>query len=306
MSADLYVKINQEYIKLSAVGVGLNLKEIRKREISFCVDYYIKNETSRKCIKNQNSEAACFKKFVDFFHSKNIVYIDEIHFRDLSELETIFLSSMKPSSLNRRFNTFRHFFNMCKEWDYIHINPFDKIKPKKIIENHFKVWPQKDFESFIELTSGIHKNLIMFLYLTGCRPVEAKNLKWTDIDYDNKRITLECGKNQGGTRHFPLTDFTSIIFHNMKIDSIYVFSENGKQIENSNLSHYVKHRLKKLSLNHLVPYGLRHTFASSLNSAGVNAFVIKQLMGHSQIKTTLKYIKNTEENLVASLQKTNR
>lgn len=306
MGLNLYVKINDEYQELSALAVGPHIKPVAKREVRFCVNYYLDQETKNKCSKNQKNEAASFVKFVDFFNTKNIKYMDEIHYRDLSELENSFLKRMKPSSLNRRFNTFRHFFNKCVEWEYLVESPFKKIKPLSIIENHFKVWSQEEFELFIETTDGVHKTLLMFLYVTGCRPVEARNLKWTDIDYDNKTITFECGKNQGGTRKFPLTDLCSRLFHNMPIDSLHVFTLKKKHIENQNLYHYVKHRLVKLNLNHLTPYGLRHTFASGLNTKEVNAFAIKQLMGHSQIKTTLKYIKNTEKVLIEALEKANR
>lgn len=60
---------------------------------------------------------------------------------------------------------------------------------------------------------------------------------------------------------------------------LYIKHDNG-----------ASHRLKKLGLKNLVPYGFRHTFANKLNESDFNAFQIKDLLGHSDIKTTLNYV----------------
>lgn len=306
MSLKLFVKIDNEYKELSAVAVGLNVKDIQKREISYCVNYYLEHVTSQKCVKNQKNEASFFRKIEEQFRVKNLLTIDQVESRHIEEIETLLLKTMKPSSLNRRFNVLRNFFNKCDEWQFLHSNPFKKIKPKKTVENHFKVWSQIEFESFIKLTGGSWRNMILFLYLTGCRPVEARNLRWIDVDYDNKIITLQCGKNQGGTREIQITRSVDELLHSMTADSLNVFSMNKKNIEDQNLYHYVKHRLNRLGFKHLTIYGLRHTFASALNNTGANAFTIKELMGHSQIKTTLKYITNSGNNLIESLERARR
>jgi integrase len=54
------------------------------------------------------------------------------------------------------------------------------------------------------------------------------------------------------------------------------------------LYHHFKRLLKKLGLSGTL-HDLRHTFASHLSMAGVPIPVIKELMGHSDIATTMIY-----------------
>lgn len=302
----LYVKIKDEYIELSAVAVGPNVKDIQKKEISFCIDLYIKNITSNKCPKNFKNETTYFQIFLEFCFAQGITCIDEVKTHHIETLESTFLKRMVANSLNRRFSVYRHFFRKCDEWGYIHENPFLKVKQRKIIKVHFTPWTKEQFKAFIKLTSGQYTSIFKFMWLTGCRPMELKNLKWDDINNNDHIITFQCQKNKGGTRKFPITDAVSVLLHSMAIDSMHVFSVNKKQVSNDSLYQYAKHRLDQLGFAKLSPYGLRHAFACGLNNADVNAFTIKELMGHSDIRTTLNYIHPNDENLHNALNKANR
>ena len=138
-----------------------------------------------------------------------------------------------------------------------------------------------------------------FLLNTGCRPIEAQNLKWSDIDYDNKKIKFKSDKNAKVSRDFPLTKEADKILHSIKSRAINVFLDpNGKPIETDRSYQYAKHRLKRLKLSHITIYGLRHTFCYRLTSAGLNAFQIQYLMGHAEIETTLNYVHIDEAELL--------
>ena len=137
--------------------------------------------------------------------------------------------------------------------------------------------------------------------MTGCRPIEAKNLKWTDIDYDKKAITVRCGKNAEISRHFPLTEELDIFLHNLKFDSNFVFSKNKKQINNDSLYQYCKKRLVSLGLNEYTVYGIRHGFGTKLALAGVSSFYIAELMGHRKLETTRIYVHAVNNQLIDAL-----
>ncbi len=83
----------------------------------------------------------------------------------------------------------------------------------------------------------------------------------------------------------------------MRIDSIYVFSEDKKQINSDSLCHYARARLKRLKLNHISVYGLRHSFAERLAKQNVSPFYIQKLMGHSDIKITMTYLHDDRNDL---------
>lgn len=297
----LYVKIGDDFKPISGILAGSNLKPLLKIEIKVATDKYIDLCTSQKSIKNQKIEVLYFAIMADFFKSKGLIYIDEIRSEHIRGFENLLLKRMKATSVNRRFNTFKNFFNKLVEWEHIYKSPCHGQKKRKEEANQRKPWTYEVFCKFIKLCEGVEKDIFQFLWLTGCRPIEAKNLKWTDINYDKKVITVRCGKNAEISRNFPITKELDVFFHNLKFDSNFVFSKNKKQINNDTLYQYCKKRLISLGLNEYTVYGIRHGFGTKLAQAGVSSFYIAELMGHRKLETTRIYVHAVNNQLIDAL-----
>lgn len=303
----LWVGSNKKNVReVAGLVIGSAIKDIKKKTVSECVELYQENFTSKKCSDNITNERAYFSKLLQFCGKNKVKFIHEITVDHIEGLQSEYLKIMKPSSVNRRFSVYRHLFKKCEDWSCIGENPFKKIKTLKIVKVHYTPWEKGQFEAFLKRTDGVFKKIFLFLWLTGCRPMELKNLKWTDIDYDQKTINFECLKNRGGKREFPLTQSVDRLLHSMRPDSLFVFSIKKKQINNDTLYQYCKQRLRTLGFKNLTVYGLRHAFACGLDRANINAFTIKELMGHSDIRTTLNYIHTDNRNLKNALKKVSR
>ena len=74
-------------------------------------------------------------------------------------------------------------------------------------------------------------------------------------------------------------------------NSLYVFcKESGYKFSNSFVSHEFKRYCRLANLpNELHFHSLRHTFASWCVQSDVDIYVVKELLGHSTIKTTEIY-----------------
>lgn len=304
MSYDLYVKLGKKFKKLSAVVAGPYLKPVVEIKVSDAIEKYIKNCSSKKCPKNFKNEISYFKKLSVYLDSAGVNFLHEAKKEHFDVLETDFLKRMKASSLNRRFSVYKHFFEMCKDWEMIVVNPMEKIKPKKIEENHFKPWSDDDFRLFIKRCDGVYKLYFLFMKVTGCRPVEAQRMLWTDINYDQGYIGFRSHKNKGVTRTFPLTPDVDKILHSIKKIGLNVFIDSeGRTLNSDRAYQYAKHRLNADGLRHLTPYGLRHTFANKLNDNDLNAFNIRDLLGHRDIKTTLNYLRKNDKKIGSKIKK---
>jgi integrase len=299
----LYVKINDKFEELSAVALLPNLATIKRIPIKDAIQKYLINCTSQKCQKNQDIEAVFFVKLEIYLDSKNIHALDEIKLEHLEELQIEFLKFMKPISVKRRFSVYRAFLEKCIDWEYLSVNPMKKLKYRKCEPNHFKFWNKEQFDIVLKQCTGSWRDCMIFLWLSGARIAEAKNLTWADIDLDNKIIYLKCDKNRSVKREFPLDDELSKLLHSIPCTGLFVFTNAGKQMNGDNLYQYVKKRLKRLGLKNLTPYGIRHSFANRLSEAGVNAFHIQKLMGHADIKTTLNYQNPDKFQISESLKK---
>jgi site-specific recombinase XerD len=152
---------------------------------------------------------------------------------------------------------------------------------------------KKEILRMIEGTYNLkHKLVLMFLYYAGLRLDEARNLKWTDFDFEREIIHIKKAKG----------DKDRIVFLHKKVrDSLNVFGikdeglilvpEFGNKRYNSRtIQQIVKNAANKVGLRkHVTPHTLRHSFATHLLEAGADIKYIQKLLGHKDIRTTQIY-----------------
>lgn len=134
--------------------------------------------------------------------------------------------------------------------------------------------------------------LVLLSINTGVRRGEAFNLTWADVDLKNKLITVEGDTSKSGqTRHIPLNREALDALTRWKEQGSgkgFVFpGQNGNRLDNVKKSWAGLLKLAKVEKFRW--HDLRHTFASKLVMAGVPLNTVRDLMGHSDIKMTLRY-----------------
>lgn len=134
--------------------------------------------------------------------------------------------------------------------------------------------------------------LVLLSINTGVRRGEAFNLTWADVDLKNKLITVEGDTSKSGqTRHIPLNREALDTLTNWKGQGAgkgFVFpGQNGNRLDNVKKSWV--NLLDLAKVERFRWHDLRHTFASKLVMAGVPLNTVRDLMGHSDIKMTLRY-----------------
>lgn len=163
--------------------------------------------------------------------------------------------------------------------------------------------------------------------------VEDMALKWSDIDFEDKKITvnktavrikekqsLQTPKTKNSKRVISIDPNTLSILKNWKKDQIKIYFKNGKHFEGDdnfiftnqrgdwvhihNFIPYFKRFVTDHGLKPITPHGLRHTHASLLFGAGVDPKNISDRLGHSTIKITLDlYTHITEEQRTDTVEK---
>jgi integrase/recombinase XerD len=138
---------------------------------------------------------------------------------------------------------------------------------------------------------------VLFGVLTGMRPAELAYLTWNDVDLHTKTVKIQ-GKEgfkpkTSQERIIPLcsTAFEILqeLYQNRK--SKWVFSNTDKPVLSIKKS--LKTAARKAGITRPVsPNMLRHTFATTALMAGVNVMEVKEIMGHSQIGTTTRYLQH--------------
>jgi len=127
---------------------------------------------------------------------------------------------------------------------------------------------------------------------TGLRRGELFSLNWADVDLKRKRITVRGHKAKSGTtRHLPLNSDVYQCLQNWRQQDIgngLVFpGKDGGPFDNVNKSW--RGILKDALIEGFRWHDMRHDFASRLVMAGVDLGSVRELLGHSDFKLTLRY-----------------
>lgn len=248
-----------------------------------------------------------------------------------------------PATVNRDLGTLRAALNRAVEWGYLDANPLAKIKPVKTDdlgrprflseaeetrlrtalddreERHRKAresanaWrSERDYPTMPDLRAlpfvDHLKPIVLLALNTGMRRGEIFNLRWEDVDLARALLTVRgAGAKSGKTRHIPLNaEALDILkgWQKMSTGSGLVFpGEEGARLDN--IDHGWQKLCKDAPLTAFRFHDLRHTFASKLVMAGVDLNTVRELLGHSDIKMTLRYAHLAPEHKAAAVARLN-
>lgn len=128
-------------------------------------------------------------------------------------------------------------------------------------------------------------DMVVFALLTGLRPPKLRELQ----RHKTAKSTREPGK-----RTIPLVpEAVEILGRQIGTHSWrkHVFlNEAGKPYTASVLRQRLKRWCKRAGIQPRPPYALRHTFGPQEAEADINQTVLAQIMGHTQLRTTSRYI----------------
>ncbi|OYQ04464.1 site-specific integrase [Pseudomonas mandelii] len=254
--------------------------------------------------------------------------LDSITGRDLEQIRTGWMQSgNKPSTVNRKMGSISGVFSRAVEWEYIATHPLAKLKQLKVdslgkvrylnadetrrlrealdarqdearaereTANKWRADRRKEqMQSLLQLPFTDHlKSLVLVSLNTGMRRGELFDLKWSAVNFQTKTITaIGATTKTSDTRHIPMNRETIGVLEDWQKQvgkSQYVFpNQEGDRLEDVK-SAWLK-LLKRANIEDFRWHDMRHDFASRLVMAGVPLNTVRDLLGHADIKMTLRY-----------------
>lgn len=89
------------------------------------------------------------------------------------------------NTMNRLFTRIRTVFRFGIEQGWLQVNPVHKDMIPAALTAEPTPYKESEIEGAIAKLSGRSEAFVMFLYATGCRPVEATRLQWADVHEDH-------------------------------------------------------------------------------------------------------------------------
>lgn len=209
---------------------------------------------------------------------------------------------------------------------YNYRNPLVNVILPKIEKTEMRLLSESEQKKLYNLSfenADSTELSILLSYYTGLRIGEVCALKWGDIDFKNRvltirrtvqRITEKNGnkstkllislpKSRSSLRTIPLPLFLlEILVKFKKENSVFVLSGTGNPVEPRTLQYRFKAFLRKADLPSVNFHSLRHMFATNCIEIGFDVKTLSEILGHSSVETTLnRYVHSSIERKTACM-----
>ena len=207
------------------------------------------------------------------------------------------------ASVNRDMAILGHMLSKAVEWGLLESSPFKKGKRLMFKENNqrLRFLSETEVEALLNACTLHLQAIVEVALLTGMRRGELLGLQWEQIR--NGFIYLTENKS-GKARQIPINERLAVILRDLRgknqLKSQYVFCDpQGRRFYEVKRS--FTSACKRAGLEDFRFHDLRHTFASHLVMAGASLKAVQELLGHADLKMTMRYAHLSHEHLKDSV-----
>ena len=228
--------------------------------------------------------------------------VAEVVVRRIEEFKAKLLKDGKRSrkTVNNILGVLKKILNYAVEVDVIEKAP--RVKMLKLDKQAFRFLDFEEYAQLVAAAADRPERLVAVLLGgdAGLRLGEIRALKWAHVDLAAGRLTVKKAfwKNVEGPtkgmahRRIPLTAALAATLGTLKKHGPYVlgYAKDNKARGMESMRHHMIQLVKLSGIQAIQWHALRHTFCSHLALLGASIGVIRELAGHTDIKTTLRYM----------------
>lgn len=176
-----------------------------------------------------------------------------------------------------------------REWDKMTLPRPRGAKPLPVVLSREEV-----SRLFDAVTNLKHRTLLMVTYSAGLRIGETLGLKTSDIDSNRMMIHVHQGK--GNKDRYVVLSQVALeqlrFYYKLYRPSVWLFETGKARVMSRRTAQLIMQKaVRKAGISKEVSlHTLRHSFATHLMEQGVSLAIIRQMLGHSSLKTTSIYL----------------
>ena len=245
--------------------------------------------------------------FHDYDMAISRVWVPTLGTLRLTELTRAMLKEWvagKDCSLKRIRNLLlpmRGMYAQALDDELIEVNPFIGWTPRKVERpkdtDDIDPFTQAEVTAILDASTGQVRNLFAFAFWTGLRTSELTALRWEDVDLQGSTITvrrakvrkrIKVPKTKAGRRTITLLQpamdalMAQRQHTQLRGEEVFCNPRTGEPWEGDAAIRKTAWQpaLRRAGVRYRYPYQTRHTFASTLLSAGENPVWVASMMGH--------------------------
>jgi len=266
----------------------------------FMQKHYIPNELSHRSgyIRVEKYKA---KMLTDIFAKKSLNKFSDF---DIARLRSIRKEcGISDNTIKKDIYLLTNSIRYAIKWGFLGKYPFSPIKLK------IQQKPPVFFKSLMEINDFLSyvgnyyiKDFCIICLNLGLRKSEALSLKWPDINFKARKVTIAETKNYS-LRVIPINDALFNHLRQMKRYGEFVISrKNGKRYTRIDDAFKAVAQASGFKVS---PHSLRHTFATHHLQAGTSIKTLQYYMGHKRLEQTehyLHFIEQDERKVINNFQ----
>ena len=246
-------------------------------------------------------EAALRLTLIPAFGNRRLSAITRNQIQDL--IDDMARRGLAPSTIHNAVLPLRAIYRRAQEREEISVNPTAKLALPRDRRSRDRVAEPRELEALLAALQPSYRVLWSAAVYAGLRRGELQALRWNAIDLKAGVLRVEHSwdrvaglvspKSRSGERSVPIP---GALAHELREYRLrqgtggegFVFSHTGERpFDPSNALRAARRSWDAAGLGSLGFHEARHTYASLMIAAGVNAKALSTYMGHSSITVTL-------------------
>jgi integrase len=282
------------------------------------IDEYLEIEGPKLGERTRYERKRLLQKFVDDHGNKRVADCLPFHLESWLRSHAEWKSR---DTIAEAVKVVKRVFNWGEDMGIAPPSPFRR-RVSYTFGNSRRPMTEEEFRKLIAACTPRQQRLrqmLLFSYEVGARPVEARTARWTDLDAEQGTITLRQHKtsktrNDSAPRVLYLTDEVIRLLIDLRRrepDTEFIFPNRCRRPYHRNSVQQNLRRLRrKIGLPEDVKlYGTRHSFGTRAVLNGVNLATLAELMGHtkgSRITASYIHLAGQHGHLKDALRRINR
>jgi integrase/recombinase XerD len=208
---------------------------------------------------------------------------------------------ISQSHIHSNLLAIRMFFEYLQRIGKIKRNPYT-LKVKSPIRNQRNILTQEEIKTLYKTAQNLEETILLHLcYGCGLRRSEAQDLNIKDVNFEQKLLFVRKGKGKK-RRVIPLTEKITTDLQEYYKQNQWYRNENqesfliniqGNRITGTTIYENFKKLLQKTKINtsdkNICLHSLRHSIATHLLENEMSIEMVRNFLGHQNLKTTQIY-----------------
>lgn len=216
--------------------------------------------------------------------------------RDVVDFHQRERREVSAATANRSLSLFSSVMNLALYAELISVNPAQGVRKHKENESRSRFLVGDELGRFLKalrVEMGTASGRAIFaLLVLGLRKMEVLSLRWSNVDLECKRLFLpitKSGKSRYAVMNAQAVELFELMLRERSGESDWVFPSSTECGHQRDVRRTFASICKAAEISDFHIHDLRRTHASILINAGVPIMQVRDILGHSDVRTTQIY-----------------